>query len=179
MNRLLFLILPLAACQQGADNDSAAADPAAAAKAARAAQPFAAGQWESTTTISTVEMAGVPAGAMDRMAGTETKVSYCMTPEQAAQSPQDMLSKSARGTCDYERFDMAGGRIDARMRCAGGEAGGTSVVEMNGTYASDRYEMAMEMTVTAPGMPGDMVMKASTVGRRTGACAEGSEGAAR
>lgn len=170
MNRLVFLFLPLAGCQQAPDNAAATSDPAATAAAAKAVQPFEAGQWESTTTISSIEMAGLPAGAMDKMTGTETKISYCMSPEEAARSPQDMLSKAAQGKCSYERFEMAGGRIEARMQCTGGEQGGTSIVEMTGTYADDRYENAMVMTVASPGMPGEMVMKATTKGARTGAC---------
>lgn len=169
MKRLLLLLLPLAACQQSPDGDDAANDPAAAAKAAQAAPPFEAGQWETTTTISSVEMAGIPDGALDKMTGTETKVSYCMSPEQAAQSPQDLLSKSAQGKCTYERFEMSGGEIDARMQCAG-EQGGTSTIEMTGTYAGDRYQSEMAMTVSSPAMPGEMVMKASATGRRTGDC---------
>ena len=176
----LTIVLPaiamLAACNSkptvSAENASVA-DVAAAAQKAVALQP---GKWETSVTILSLEGPGLPPGmgtAMkDRMAGQ--KVETCLTPEQAAKPPQDMLG--AAKNCTYEKFEMSGGKMSGSLVCknAPGMPGGEMRATMSGNFASTSYDMTSEATMNMPAMPGRpsgaVTTKTQVIGKRIGDC---------
>lgn len=170
LSALALPVLALAAC--GKSPEEKARDPEAIKSEMTEAAKFMAGQWDTTVEIVAADMPGMPPGMMNSIVGQKNNISDCVTAEEAEKDAEAMFKKQGEGSCTYQRFSMSGGRIDALMTCTGGKEGGTSEISMAGTYSADSYQMATEMKVSNPQMPGGaMTMKAKTTGRRTGACA--------
>lgn len=129
------------------------------AAGAQAVQP---GRWESSVRTDTVDMPGQPEVAA-MMRGRTTKVSYCLTPEQAAQGPREML-KGAKG-CAITRYTMVGGRFTSAVTC---NQGGTKTVSAGtGSFTPTSFQGTSRVTMTGPMA---MAMTATVSGRRVGAC---------
>jgi Tfp pilus assembly protein PilP len=129
------------------------------------------GQWEATQEILSATAPGMPAEAMRQMVGNKTTVSSCVTPEQADKPSANFLAGQKNNNCTYEDFSMENGRMTGTMTCSGGGVPGKVVMKVAGDYSPLAYQMDMDMNIAAaPGM--NMVVKARTVGRRTGECTE-------
>ncbi len=128
------------------------------------------GQWEATNEIVSVNAPSVPGDVLKKMVGQTTKVSNCITPEQAAKPSANFLAAQQNNQCTYQDWSMEGGRMTGTMTCQGGQMPGKVIMTMAGAYASNRYDLDMDMKTT--GLPGGMEMniKAKTTGRRTGEC---------
>ncbi len=123
MKRLLLAapaIALLAGCNSGpsvkAENASVGEVQAAAQNAVKL-QP---GKWETSVTMLSMEGPGLPpamAAQMKQQKQTH-KVETCLTPEQAAKPPTDMLG--AADNCRYEKFEMSGGKMDGTLVCKNG-----------------------------------------------------------
>ena len=127
------------------------------------------GRWEAKMTISEMTMPGLPPGMAEKMQGrmgAPRTIVSCLTPEEA-RAPKGKFFGAMDKSCRYDRFTMAGGKIDSVMTC--NAAGRTRTMTMAGTYAPDSYTMAMTSTGSGSG-PEAMSMKMSMVGKRTGAC---------
>lgn len=168
---LIGLVL-LAGCNKGA------APGETASKAAGGAEvQFQPGQWSTTTEIVSMDMPGAPAGVKDAMlsaaktAGSKT-MGYCLTPEQAKKPSSAMFTGPQQIGCTYNRFSMAGGRIDMAMSCKPPQASGMTVaMTMTGPMTPASYELATDQKITSPQLPsGTMTMKAKTIGKRVGDC---------
>lgn len=189
MNRnivLSTLAVMLAACSQAPEQQAAEKAPATArseaavkAEMAKVAR-LAAGQWETTTTVTRLDIPGMPANVRDevnRQMNRVTTVSHCVTEADSEINAQELFRKSAEGMCDYDRFTMSDGRIDAAMTCAGGEGGGTTNVTMRGAYTPNDYRVDMTMQASMPKMPGGgMTMAAMSTGKRIGDCTDRQNG---
>ena len=140
-----------------------------AAAAGAADTPIRAGQWEVRSTVLDIDMPGAPPGMAAMMKGKPTVVRHCVTPEQAAQGPQEML-KGSQGQCRFSRYDMTGGRINAVMECSGQGSQMTSTTI--GTYSADSYQAESSMTTTGPA--GKMTMRVSGSGKYLGPCGAGT-----
>jgi hypothetical protein len=128
------------------------------------------GQWEATNEIISASAPGVPADALGQMIGQKTTVTNCITPEQAANPNANFLAVQKNSNCTYQDWSMEGGRMMGTMTCSGGQMPGTMVMQMDGTYSDESYDMTMDMETS--GLPGDIVMtiKARTTGKRIGEC---------
>ncbi|MBB4633484.1 DUF3617 domain-containing protein [Sphingosinicella soli] len=141
--------------------------------AATAAVPLAAfagnmvtpGKWASTGTITAIDMPGMPPQALEMMKKRPISHSYCLTAEQAAKDPRQMF-KGDNGECEYTKFEMARGKLNAAMQCKGPQ--GNMRMTMLGTYTADSYQSTNVMVVDGP--RGNMKMTSKTSGKRTGAC---------
>jgi hypothetical protein len=127
------------------------------------------GRWESSMRLEKMGVAGLPPQAKDAMArqqGMTQTFSSCLTPEQAERPNGGFFQKGASG-CTYDRFTMAGGRVDGEMTCKQGS--GPQKVRMNGSYSEDSYNIAIASEgEMQPGMKMSMAMTISA--RRTGEC---------
>lgn len=177
-------LLALAACNQQSTQESAAktgevsltnAAPSEVAKQARAAGPahFSPGEWETRVEITDIDMPGVPPQVRDRMMGAMKAVrtvKTCVTAEQASKPQSDVLTGKTDGRCTYDSYDMADGRIDARMHCTAPQ-GGSMTQTIAGTFTETSFALASEMRSSGgPGGAGAMHMKAKTSGSRLGDC---------
>jgi hypothetical protein len=178
----LTIVLPamamLAACNSKptvhAENASVA-DVAAATKDAVKLEP---GKWETRVAILSIEAPGLPpqaAAAMKQQAQAQ-KVETCLTPEQAAKPPQDMLGMAKN--CTYKKFEMSGGKMSGSLVCKNmsGMPTGEMRASMSGKFASTSYDVTSEATMDMPATPGapaaggKVTTKTQVSGKRLGAC---------
>ena len=171
----LFFVLPLTALALAACNNSdtiVAKDESVESVAAKVAKsdikPLP-GRWESTMKIEKMEMPGLPPAAKDAMskqnAAGQTFTS-CLTPEEVNQPNAKFFQGNDSG-CQYEKFLMADGKVDAVMTCD--RNGQKQKMTMSGTYGETAYEMKVTSTgETQPDMP--MTMAMSIASRRVGDC---------
>lgn len=167
----------LAACKPSGDDvvleNVSLADAAEQARTANKLQP---GQWEAQTRILSVEVPGAPKEVADAIgksvAAKATTVSDCLTPEEAEKPAAEMFAGSRAGECRYEKFSMAGGKMDSTMVCKNPSQPGEIRMTMAGDYTPTGYALDMTMVMPGGALPGGqgMTMKARTEGRRTGEC---------
>jgi hypothetical protein len=168
----------LAACKPAEGGDVALKNVslAEASAQARTANKLQSGQWESQTRILSVEMPGAPkelADALGKSASAKVNtLSDCLTPEEAEKPAAGMFAGSPAGECRYEKFAMAGGRMDSTMVCKSPDQPGEVRMTMAGDYTPTGFAFDMTMNMPAAGIPGGkgIVMRARTEGRRTGEC---------
>ena len=146
---------------------------AAQTQAARTAMKFTPGEWRTTAEVTDVDIPGMPAGAMKdqamgMMKDAPVTVTHCVTPEQAERPGTEMFTGKNDGSCRFEKFDMADGRIDAVMLCDGPQ-GGTMRNAMAGSFTADSFTMQSEMKIAGEG-PGAVQMKLRSEGKRVGDC---------
>lgn len=175
------LALPLAACGSGSEpaddadvqaTNATVEEVAEQVREASGSEQFIRpGKWVSTLSIEEMTAPGMPAGAaeqMQGMLGQGESFESCLTGDQASR-PNEQFFAGANRQCRYENFTMGDGKIEATMRC-GGE-GAAQVMEMEGSYSPDSYEL--QMTSVAPAGPGasdDMRMRMRIEARRVGEC---------
>ena len=129
------------------------------------------GLYRSSVEIQEVSIPGAPAQMRDMMRSAMATQSdeYCLTAEDADKGFEEMARQSQDNMdCTFERFDVDGGDIDARMTCSP-QGQGTMTVEVTGTGTSTSSEMNMAMTGEMPGM-GEMSVKMRTTNERIGDC---------
>jgi len=134
-----------------------------AAPLAAQAEGVQPGQWEIAVTVDAVDMPGGPPMVAKMMTGRTVKVKHCITPEDAARGPQDML-KSAK-SCTFNRYEMKAGKMTSDMTCQQG--GVTTRTVSSGTFTPVGFTAQGRATVTGD-MP--MTMSSTSVGRRLGDC---------
>lgn len=131
------------------------------------------GKWQSKVTIEDISMPGMPAEMAEQMKAAiaqnqERSSETCLTEEQARR-PKEEFFAGKNNACRYEHFEMGGGKIDAKMRCSQG--GATQIMEMDGSYSPESYEMRMSTKAEAgQGPAGAMTMRMRVDSKRVGEC---------
>jgi hypothetical protein len=136
---------------------------AAGASGATSAQIVMPGQWEMVSTATSVDMPGVPP-QVAAMMKRPTKISYCITPEQAKLGPRGLMK--ANKSCRFARFDVRGSHIDMQMICSQ-PGGGTMTVTSSGSFTPTSFLSDGRSVVTGPHR---MTIVSHGVGRRIGNC---------
>jgi hypothetical protein len=177
MKRLMILLpVMLAGCnsQPGVTmSNVSASEVANKVAAANTGEAFLSpGHWQGTVKIAHFDMPGAPpqmAAHMAQAIAKDRPIESCLTPEEAKR-PKGAFFGGDDANCRYDHFTMAGGVIDAVMRCE--RAGGAKqVMTMKGKYAPDSYQMAMTMkSEGGADMGANMSMAMNVTAARTGAC---------
>ena len=180
---LLIACAALAACNQSPEiheKNASIEEVADAASQANAASGIMlrAGQWRLSGTMEEMTIPGLPASAqadMKRMMGEKNNftMEYCLTPEEAKKPRGKFFGGEQSDNCRYESFDMAGGKIDAVMRCEG-QPSGNMTMTISGTYSPDSYTTRAAMEVAGDGR-GGMSMKMRSEAHRIGECKAAGE----
>ena len=179
MNRLTILplaaLLSLAACnsEPEVDLDNASQEEAAQAVADAGGSDIFVnpGRWQTTVTLEEMNVPGMPAQMAEQMKAQMNAVETtesCLTREEARRPREDFFA-GAQENCTYNRFTMAGGRIDAEMTCQEGRASMTMAID--GTYSADHYAARSTMTMTGAGAEGGMTVRSRVEAKRLGDCA--------
>lgn len=125
-----------------------------------------AGKYEATMRLSGMDMPGMPA----EMAGGEgftTTTEYCLTQEEVDSGWEGMMKEGQEGDCNYERFDIDGGEMDAVMVCKSPD--GDMRMEFSGTVGETASDLTATMTGGIDG--GEQgTMSFSARHRRIGEC---------
>ena len=168
--------LALAACggsSADADGDGEITMEEAAAKSADMVRPQP-GKYRATVEFVDVSMPDAPQQVQDMMRGMFDRGpqthEYCLTKEEADKGFEEMARQAQDNdtNCSFEKFDAAGGQIDAIMNCnAYGQ--GAARMTMTGTGSETSSEMTMTMDAEGPnGQTMKMTMKSSQ--ERIGDC---------
>jgi hypothetical protein len=176
-------VLLLAACGTPASNQQAAANasgetPNAPVQADAGQLTIQPGQWEVTTSVSSVRATRLPPGVTMPQMPTTT-VRTCVTPAQAREAAASFAGRSDRHgmNCDYSGVSIANGRIQGRSTCS--REGMTATVTMDGTFTPTSYDIQQQMQASIRGRESSSTNH--LVGRRVGECTaeqlRGSEGA--
>lgn len=126
--------------------------------------PIQPGKWQSTVTITDMQMPNAPAGMAAAMRGHPTTVTACVTPQQAADGPRAVLQAS-NGRCRYTSFNAMGGRFDAVLQCS--FASGSMTTTSHGTYSATTLDVAGTAVMSGRR---SMTTRTHTVARRVGGC---------
>jgi hypothetical protein len=170
---LLGLVLPLAACgsKPSVDEKNASVEQVAnkVREVTKAEGTIRPGKWQSTMTIQSMDMPGMPPEAqseMKKMFAQARVTESCVTPEEARQPNPKMFAGNDQ--CRYDHFTMGGGKIDAEMHC--NQQGVNQVMTMAGTYGPDAYAMDMTSKTEGGGAGEAMSMKMRVEAKRVGEC---------
>jgi hypothetical protein len=160
-------VAALAACGGGNDGGNKAADGKTGGGGSSAAtmQP---GEWEMTTTITRMNVPGLPAGTSPPMPGPQTSRT-CLTAAEVAENA-NFVNESAGEGCTAQNSRMSGGRIEANVQCTRPQ--GQVRMTMNGQYTATTLEMTQQVQTSAPGGQ-NVEMEARIAGRRIGDCPAG------
>ncbi len=166
--------LGLTACNQGPEvreeNASVAEVENKVADAGGVASFVRPGRWESKVTIEEMMIPGMSAEASREMsAGMQGRVqtSFSCLSEEEAKRPKEDFFTGENKNCRYDRFTMAGGKIDAVMKCT--QEGASHTMTMQGNYSPTTYNMRMSMQGEGEGAAG-MAMKMRVDATRVGQC---------
>lgn len=121
------------------------------------------GQWEIAVTINSVNVPGQPDTIAKMMTGKTTKVTHCITPEEAARGPQDMMKTNKE--CKFTRYSMVGGKMNSEMVCNMGS--GTMTAVSSGSFTPTSFSSTSRAVQTGPMT---MTMNSSSTGRLVGPC---------
>lgn len=116
------------------------------------------GLWEITTQITDFGMAGAPPGLAGMMKKPHS-MRQCVTPQQAAQGPGDMLKRD--GSCKIGHYTLAGGTLDADVTCRG-----MHMVE-HGSFTPTSFTVQSH---AEDGGNGGMTMASTITARLVGSC---------
>ena len=136
---------------------------AAGASTVAFAQMVRPGKWQTTSTITAVDMPGAPPQVAAMMKGRPTTVTSCVTPEQAAKDPRALMG--ADKSCKVQNYSMAGGRLSATMVCQ--QRGSTVTVATAGTFTPTAYSAISHIVTSGEGA---MKMTASVSSKLIGPC---------
>ena len=135
------------------------------------------GQWESSVQLESIDVPGMPPEAVAQMKKTMARVATghksCLTKEQAMKPKEDFFA-GASSNCRYDKFSMDDGKMSGIMRCTSPQGGGTQLIDFDGAYSPESYEMRMTSTVEGASPAGPMKMVMHMTSKRTGEC-DGSE----
>jgi len=106
--------------------------------------------------------------ASTNMGGMNTDIEYCITPEEAEAGFEGMMQEGQQGDCNYEKFNIAGGDLDAVLVC--NVEGGSMRMAMGGTVSPTSSDLDIKMNGSMGGMNVDMTMKSQH--ERIGDCDE-------
>lgn len=172
---LIACAMPIAACNNSPEvheeNASVGEVQRELAKAGGTDRFVRPGLWESKVTIEEMTMPGMPAEMASQMKGITNRVDLdksCLTPEQAKRPKEDFFAGDNKN-CRYDHFTMAGGKIDAVMKCT--HESTTQTMSMKGAYTPDTYNMQMSMKAEGGEGPANgMTMKMRVDAKRVGEC---------
>lgn len=170
MRLILLSSIALTACNAQPTVKAENASVAEVTAKTQAAVRMVPGEWKGTTEVLSMDIPGMPAGAMNQ-AKTKTDYTSCLTKEQAEKPPAEMFGGKNGGDCRYEKFTVAGGKLDAVMICSP-KGSGEMRMTMSGDFGAEKYDVTNNMTMKMPSNAGGqtMTMKARVSGARVGEC---------
>lgn len=173
---VLFAALVLASCGKEAATPKTTDD--VIAEAGKLEQPRP-GLYETRVDLVEFSIPGLPeeqANAMKSMMGqaSQQSSSYCLTEAEAQKGFEESVRKMTEGSgqtkCDFVRFSVDGGDLDAALTCAGPQ-GLTSEIAVDGTTSAEASDLHMTMVQKAAMIPGgEMRIEMRMKSTRTGDC---------
>jgi Protein of unknown function (DUF3617) len=169
-------LLVLGACSSSEDAaDAGGSEAEEMAAAAEDGPTPQAGQYRTTMELLEISVPDAPPEMAQALQqgfgqGAQEANTYCVTPEQAAQSTsrEEVLKNLADSNCTVDRYDQSGGRIDAALTCAG-DGMMSGEVLLTGTMTETGSDMEMSFKMQVP-QAGEATMRMHMVSERIGDC---------
>jgi len=161
----------MAGCSGGSDADADGSGDVSVKEAIKQAEAEGLkpepGQYKATITMTGIDIPGMPPEMAGHGAGLTTTSEYCLTEEDVAKGFEEMMKRGQNGECNYERFNIAGGDLDAVMVCKTPE--GTARMEMTGTATPTTSDFTAKMAMSFEGA-GEGTMSFAAKHERVGDC---------
>lgn len=163
----------LAACSGGnadADGNGEVSMKEAAKEAQSQGMKPQPGLYKTTVTMAGIDIPGMPPEMADHGAGMTTTVEDCLTQEEVDKGFEELVKQGQNGECSYERFNLAGGTIDAVLVCKA--EGRQTRIAMNGTTTPTSADLTATMAMDFDGA-GEGTMSFTAKHQRIGDCPAG------
>jgi len=134
------------------------------------------GEYSQTVEVLEISIPGMPAGMTDQVKkqmSANMSATDCLTPEEAKDALKVLTSNGVDkdSECNYSKFDVSGGRLDAVMECGKGEGKAKGTFTLSGTFTATGSDITVQGDQVDPQMPGGkMHLKMHAVSVRTGEC---------
>lgn len=155
----------------GADKDGDGKITDAEAAAETAANLPDPGLYKISVEIQELAFPGLPAGTVDEMKkqmSASMQSEECLTEADREEAVKQM-TEIGNEECEYSKYDLSGGKIDAAMSCKM-DGGGTMTYTMKGTLGSTGVDMVMEGDQQGSDPAATMHMKMRMKSQRIGEC---------
>lgn len=158
--------LAAAACSGGGDEKKTEAEVPAT---------FPAGHWESSFETTDIRSTDKTTPALEAKAGDKETASACVTADNAAQPPAELLVGEGY-QCRYKNAYIRSGRLNASLDCRREGVEGELMMSVSGKYTADTLEGTVDTTTYLSG-DGDYSHSRSFTSRKTSdTCTPEAEG---
>lgn len=160
----------LAGCSGGGGEGDAGGEVSVkeAVDAAKAAIPKPQpGLYKTTVTMTGLDIPGLPPEMAGHGAGLTTTSEHCLTEADVEKGYEALVKQGQDGDCSYEKFDLAGGKIDAVMVCKA--QGRDARMAMSGTTTPTSADIEASMAIEFDGV-GKGTMRFTAGHQRIGDC---------
>ena len=168
------LLVFLSACSDNADvdGDGTVSREERAAEMRRdgylAMQP---GRWRMNFTFTDIEVPrlgeGEKASIKAELAEGASGLS-CLSEQDAAKPGPDFFGGKGAEDCSYNKFDIAGNRVNMALACGMGQLG-KAEMKLDGTIGDSDFQFDTDLVVHVP-MAGKIVLKGALIGKHEGEC---------
>lgn len=139
-----------------------------AAKAAQAEMPKPKpGLYKTTIVMTDLQIPGMPPEMKGHGAGMTRTMEECLTQEKVDKGYEALIKQGQDGDCSYEKFNAAGGKIDAVMVCQ--SQGRSARMTMSGTTTETSADLNATMAMDFDGA-GEGTMTFTAKHERIGDC---------
>jgi hypothetical protein len=125
------------------------------------------GLYKTTVTMSGLDIPGLPPEMAGHGAGLTTTSEHCLTQAEVDKGYEALVKQGQDGECSYEKFDLAGGQIDAVMVCK--SQGREARMAMTGTTTPTTADLEASMAMEFDGV-GKGTMRFTAKHERVGDC---------
>lgn len=157
------ILLPLlfaVACGGGDETEKNAAQPRA--------ESLAAGMWELTSEVTTLESLDDGAPRIDTPVGTRATASVCV----GSSRPPTAFFAGEGFACAHDNYYVRRGRLNVTLRCSREGLPGSISILAEGTFEAESLEFQRHVSTALSGS-GDVRIASRVTGRRTGDCPAG------
>lgn len=125
------------------------------------------GLYKTTITMTGLEIPGLPEDMEGHGAGLARTLESCLTQAEVEKGFDGLLKKGQDGECNFERFALTGGDLDAELVCDA--QGRTTRMDMKGTLTATAADMEATTTIAFDGV-GEGSMNFTAKHERIGDC---------
>jgi len=125
------------------------------------------GLYKTTVVMTGLDIPGLPEDMKGHGAGMTTTTESCITPDAVEKGYGELVKQGQNGDCSFEKFDAAGGTIDAVLVCKA--AGTEKRMTISGTTSKTGAELSASVAMDFEGA-GSGTMNFTTKHERIGDC---------
>ncbi len=125
------------------------------------------GLYKTTVIMTGLDIPGLPEDMKQHGAGMTTTTEDCLTDEDVDKGYGELVKQGQNGDCVFEKFDAAGGKIDAVMVCK--SAGPEKRMAISGTTSKTGADLTASVAMDFEGA-GKGTLNFTTKHERIGEC---------